>query len=151
MAEQDGRLERIRPCMKCGTLLPFSALKCTGCQASTEGAARDGERVRSCLSCGIIVTFDQDPCPACGAPARVEEVADERIKECAACGSLTAYQDLYCDQCGDLSIDWEEDEIAHRSALEAPEGRGGLVETGFGGLLLLGLVCLLFASLGILL
>jgi len=139
--------------MRCGALIPFSAVRCSSCQAPTEGAARDGERVRSCLSCGVIIRFDQDPCPGCGASARVLDptASEERIKECAACGALTRYQDLYCDRCGDLSIDWEEDEIAPRTGLLDPGGRGGHLETLLGGLLLLGLVGLVVASLEFLL
>lgn len=140
------RFERIRPCLKCGGLVPYSALRCHLCGNPTEGAPREGERVRACLSCGVIVRFDQDPCPECGAPARLEPQEDDRVKTCATCGSLTAFQDLYCGKCGDVAIDWERDEIESLPEIEEPLQRrfespwlagalwgGGLLVLAFAG------------------
>ncbi len=97
------RSERIRPCVRCGALMPFSALRCGACGAAGAGAPADDDRVRPCLQCGVILRFDQDPCPQCGARAKQDEDAD-RIKPCAACGELIPFRQLYCSRCHQLSI-----------------------------------------------
>jgi RNA polymerase subunit RPABC4/transcription elongation factor Spt4 len=98
------RLERIRPCLHCGALMPFSALRCGACGKGVPGAPAPDERVRECLQCGVILRFDQDPCPQCG--ARTHEGADDsdRVKPCARCGELLPFAQLYCAKCGDLSF-----------------------------------------------
>ena len=153
MTSSDSHLERIRPCLTCGGLIPFSAVECHLCGTPTEGAPPDGERVRSCLNCGIIVRFDQDPCPECGAAARLApQESDERVKACVQCGELMAFQDLYCGQCGELSIELEEDEIPPRFELNQPSivAQCG-IEMGASVLVVIGALSLGFAGFWILL
>jgi RNA polymerase subunit RPABC4/transcription elongation factor Spt4 len=101
--------------MKCGALLPFSALRCGACGAAVAGAPATDERVRPCLQCGVILRFDQDPCPQCGARAKGEE---DRVKPCAQCGELVPFEQLYCEKCGELSVPIQSDQIAPRLELD---------------------------------
>jgi len=101
--------------MKCGALLPFSALRCGACGAAVAGAPASDERVRPCLQCGVILRFDQDPCPECGARAKG---GDDRVKPCAQCGEIVPFEQLYCEKCGELSIPIQRDEIAPRLELD---------------------------------
>lgn len=117
MAALAHRQERIRPCMKCGALLPYSALRCGACGAPVAGAPAPDERVRPCLQCGVILRFDQDPCPQCGARARGE---DDRVKPCAHCGEIVPFEELYCEKCGELSVPIQSDRIAPRLELDRP-------------------------------
>jgi RNA polymerase subunit RPABC4/transcription elongation factor Spt4 len=114
MAAPAHRQERIRPCMKCGALLPFSALRCGACGTAVAGAPAADERVRPCLQCGVILRFDQDPCPECGARAKGDE---DRVKPCAHCGELVPFEQLYCEKCGELSVPIQSDRIAPRLEL----------------------------------
>jgi RNA polymerase subunit RPABC4/transcription elongation factor Spt4 len=117
MSAGAARSERIRPCLKCGALLAFSALRCGACGAAVPGAPAADERVRPCLQCGVILRFDQDPCPQCGARAKGD---DDRVKPCAQCGELVPFEQLYCEKCGELSIPIQGDEIAPRLELSRP-------------------------------
>jgi RNA polymerase subunit RPABC4/transcription elongation factor Spt4 len=128
--------------MKCGALLPFSALRCGACGAAVAGAPASDERVRPCLQCGVILRFDQDPCPECGARAKG---GDDRVKPCAQCGEIVPFEQLYCEKCGELSIPIQRDEIAPRLELDprptlvtqAPALLAGLaLAMGVGALLL---------------
>jgi len=113
------RLERIRPCLRCGALMSFSSLRCGACGAPSAGGPAD-ERVRPCLQCGVILRFDQDPCPQCGAHAKQEPDAD-RAKPCIACGEVIAFTALYCPRCRELSIAIATDSIPPDVDLE-PRG-----------------------------
>jgi len=138
------RSERIRPCMKCGALLPFSALRCGACGAAVAGAPAADERVRPCLQCGVILRFDQDPCPECGARAKGD---DDRVKPCAQCGEIVAFEQLYCEKCGELSIPIQRDEIAPRLELDprpAPLARAPALLAGLA--LAMGIGALLLAA-----
>jgi RNA polymerase subunit RPABC4/transcription elongation factor Spt4 len=115
------RLERIRPCVHCGALMPFSALRCGACGTAAAGAALGDERVRPCLQCGVILRFDQDPCPQCGARAR-EEAHEDRVKPCAQCGAILPFEQLYCASCGELSIAIQTDDIPPQVELAEPDG-----------------------------
>jgi RNA polymerase subunit RPABC4/transcription elongation factor Spt4 len=128
--------------MKCGALLPFSALRCGACGAAVAGAPASDERVRPCLQCGVILRFDQDPCPECGARAKG---GDDRVKPCAQCEEIVPFEQLYCEKCGELSIPIQRDEIAPRLDLDprptlvtqAPALLAGLaLAMGVGALLL---------------
>jgi RNA polymerase subunit RPABC4/transcription elongation factor Spt4 len=114
------KMERIRPCLRCGALVPFSALRCGSCGHAVSGSLPADERVRPCLQCGVILQFDQDPCPHCGALARPEPDS-ERVKPCARCGEIVPFARLHCPACGDLSIPVESDRIPPQIELdEAP-------------------------------
>jgi len=95
------RLERVRPCLKCGALVPFSAPRCGACGGPVSGARPEDERVRSCLGCGEILRFDEDPCPRCGAPVAPD---GDRVKPCAACGALRPFAETWCGECGGFTI-----------------------------------------------
>jgi RNA polymerase subunit RPABC4/transcription elongation factor Spt4 len=103
------RLERIRPCLHCGALMTFSALRCGSCGTPVAGAPLIDERVRPCLQCGVILRFDQDPCPHCGARARGE--VEDRVKPCTHCGAIVPFDQFYCRECGELSIPIRTDPI----------------------------------------
>ena len=100
--------ERVRPCLRCGALLPYELNRCTDCGFEAN-ATTPTERVRVCLGCDRLLTYDVDPCPSCGAPARRmgEELA--RVKACIECGNVIPFRQLYCERCGDLSVPLEEE------------------------------------------
>ncbi len=126
------RLERIRPCHRCGALMPFSALRCGACGTPASGAALQDERVRPCLECGVILRFDQDPCPQCGARAKSDE--DEgRIKPCAACGELIPFEPHYCPRCGQFAIPIPVDSIPPDVALDVRSRWIDFLPTCIGG------------------
>src|SRR6188508_2549615 len=120
MALAGPRPERIRPCLHCGALMTFSALRCGSCGTPVSGAPPPDERVRPCLQCGVILRFDQDPCPQCGARARPDGETEDRVKPCAGCGELVAFDQLYCGKCGELSIPIETDQIPPVLELNEP-------------------------------
>ncbi len=109
------RLERIRPCFRCGALMTWSTLRCGACGAQSSAAEQAGagvadEPVRPCLQCGVILRFDQDPCPQCGARARGGDDAG-RVKSCVECSELIAFAALYCPRCQALSVPIATDSI----------------------------------------
>lgn len=55
---------RVKPCLECGTILPFDATTCSLCGAPVGGG--DEEAVKPCLACEKIVPFDAFYCPECG-------------------------------------------------------------------------------------
>lgn len=140
------RAERIRPCTRCGALMPYSSLRCGACGAGATGAAGD-ERVRPCLQCGVILRFDQDPCPRCGAQARPTDEPD-RVKPCAACGEWIAFAALYCPRCRELSLPIAVDSIPPdveaqpRESLAARAALAGAALGVAGGLALLAVAVL---------
>jgi RNA polymerase subunit RPABC4/transcription elongation factor Spt4 len=109
--------ERIRPCLKCGALVPFSAPRCGACGTPTPGSPGVDERVRPCQQCGVILRFDQDPCPQCGARTRG---GDDRVKPCAHCGEIVPFEQAYCEKCGELSVPILGEQIAPRLELARP-------------------------------
>lgn len=136
------RNERIRPCLRCGALMTFSALRCGACGAWSAAAADAGaagasvgERVRPCLQCSVILRFDQDPCPQCGARARTDDEAD-RVKPCHACGELIAFAALYCPRCRELSLPIATDSIAPDVELVPPERASDWAPLALGAALL---------------
>ncbi len=139
------RLERIRPCVHCGALMPFASLRCGACGTPAAGAPRSEERVRSCLQCGVILRFDQDPCPQCGARARDDAEAD-RVKPCVQCGELVPFEQVYCIACGELSIAVQIDEIPPAVNLDDQDGATTRLPALLGGAALAtGVVTLLVA------
>ena len=149
-ADAAPRLERIRPCQRCGALMPFSALRCGSCGAAASGAPQGDERVRPCLQCGVILRLDQDPCPQCGARARPDVDAD-RVKPCARCGEIVPFAQLYCAKCGELSVEIEKDEIPPEVVLDEPGRLSDRVPALLGGVAFaMGLGTLLVAAVAIL-
>ncbi len=57
--------ERVRPCLECGTILPFDAEVCSLCGSRGAGAAAE-EAVKPCLACEALIGEDDIFCPACG-------------------------------------------------------------------------------------
>jgi RNA polymerase subunit RPABC4/transcription elongation factor Spt4 len=131
------RLERIRPCLRCGALMTWSTLRCGACGAKSTaaeqaGAAVGDERVRPCLQCGVILRFDQDPCPRCGARARDGDEAD-RVKTCVECGEMIAFGAIYCPRCHGLSLPVATDSIPPDISLTAQAGFRDWAALAFGG------------------
>lgn len=136
------RAERIRPCVRCGALMPFSALRCGACGAAGPGAPADDERVRPCLQCGVILRFDQDPCPQCGALAKADEESD-RVKPCCECSELIPFARLYCPRCHRLSIPIVTDSIPPDVVLVPREPPLAAAPTAVGALAFLAGMALL--------
>lgn len=62
--------ERVKPCLECGTILPFDAEICSSCgtraQSGKEDSSRDEEPVKPCLACGALIGEEALFCPECG-------------------------------------------------------------------------------------
>lgn len=143
------RLERIRPCLRCGALMQFAALRCGSCGAPAAGAPAVDERVRPCLRCGTILRFDQDPCPQCGARARADD--SDRVKPCVHCGELLPFEQLYCGVCGEISIPIQTDQIPSAVDLREPGRLAERLPSLLGGVAFaMGMMTLLFAAAEIL-
>jgi RNA polymerase subunit RPABC4/transcription elongation factor Spt4 len=56
--------ERVRSCLKCGTILRFDQDPCPQCGARARADATD--RVKPCVQCGELLPFEQLYCAACG-------------------------------------------------------------------------------------
>lgn len=100
--------DRVRPCLKCGALMEFRALRCPDCSQPVPGAPREEERVRACLGCEQIVPYSADPCPFCGRSAQWMDLELTRVKPCAECGNVIPFRQLYCERCGGVSISLED-------------------------------------------
>ena len=58
--------ERVRPCLECGTILPFNADACSLCGTRmTEGGAVE-EAVKPCMACEALISEEDIFCPECG-------------------------------------------------------------------------------------
>jgi RNA polymerase subunit RPABC4/transcription elongation factor Spt4 len=57
------RLERIRPCLRCGVILRLDQDPCPQCGARARG--EDDDRVKPCAHCGAILPFEQLYCGEC--------------------------------------------------------------------------------------
>ena len=61
--------ERVRPCLECGTILPFDAELCSLCGVSVRPGARkanEPEAVKPCLACEALIGESALFCPDCG-------------------------------------------------------------------------------------
>ena len=143
MAEAPNSLERVRPCLSCGNLIPFSAMVCEACGEPGPDQNSEEERVQFCLSCGAIVAFHVKKCPQCGSSTREQSTDKHRLKACQSCLRDTPFQNLYCDHCGQLSVEVECDEIPPIAAVSG--GTSGLQQASF-----LGAVFGVVAGLGLL-
>jgi len=109
--------ERVRPCLKCGSLQAFAAGRCPECGAALPEVDQAVERVEACTSCGTIVGFGCSECPECGASVRLPFDPDgDRVKTCVSCEGLVPYSDVYCLMCGNLTVELETPEIPLRVA-----------------------------------
>jgi len=61
-----GGEERVRPCLECGTILPFNAEICSLCGERYRVGRIDEEAVKSCLACDEIIPARHLFCPKCG-------------------------------------------------------------------------------------
>lgn len=57
--------ERVKPCLECGTIVPFDAEVCSLC-GSRAGGSADEEAVKPCLACEALIAEDDLFCPECG-------------------------------------------------------------------------------------
>ena len=58
--------ERVKPCLECGTILPFDAEVCSLCGAREGGSAGAEEAIKPCLACEALIPEDDIFCPKCG-------------------------------------------------------------------------------------
>ncbi|MBI4878299.1 MAG: zinc ribbon domain-containing protein [Planctomycetes bacterium] len=56
--------ERVRPCLECGTILPFDAEVCSLCGTCVQAGAE--EAVKPCLACEALIPESDFFCPQCG-------------------------------------------------------------------------------------
>jgi RNA polymerase subunit RPABC4/transcription elongation factor Spt4 len=61
-----GGEERVRPCLECGTILPFKAEVCSLCGERYRVGRIDEESVKPCLACDDIIPARHLFCPKCG-------------------------------------------------------------------------------------
>ncbi len=58
--------ERVRPCLECGTILPFDAEICSLCGERYRVGRISEEAVKPCLACDEIIPARHLFCPKCG-------------------------------------------------------------------------------------
>lgn len=65
-----GAEERVRPCLECGTILPFDAEVCSLCgeqyRVLSKRGGANAEAVKPCLACDAIIPERHLFCPNCG-------------------------------------------------------------------------------------
>ena len=68
MANAGPTEERVKPCLECGTILPFDAELCSLCGVSARAAkaADEPEPIKPCLACGALIGESALFCPDCG-------------------------------------------------------------------------------------
>lgn len=57
--------ERVKPCLECGTIMPFDAEVCSLCGSRAGGAAAE-EAVKPCLACENLLAEADIFCSKCG-------------------------------------------------------------------------------------
>jgi len=57
--------ERVKPCLACGTIMPFDGEVCSLCGAREAGAQGE-EAIKPCLACEALIPEDDIFCPDCG-------------------------------------------------------------------------------------
>ena len=58
--------ERVRPCLECGTILPFDAEICSLCGERYATSRIDAEAVKPCMACDAVIPARHLFCPECG-------------------------------------------------------------------------------------
>lgn len=74
--------ERVKPCLECGTILPFDAEACSLCGVFAGRKSSADEAVKPCLACNALIAEEDFFCPSCGDFAlRVDVDQDLRPRE----------------------------------------------------------------------
>lgn len=62
--------ERVKPCLDCGTIIPFDAEMCSLCGASagrrSNATSADEEPIKPCMACEALIPASALFCPECG-------------------------------------------------------------------------------------
>ncbi|MFH0944683.1 MAG: zinc ribbon domain-containing protein [Planctomycetota bacterium] len=83
---QDDAEERVRPCLECGTILPFDAESCSLCGVRFASGEGEEEAVKPCVACEALISEEDIFCPECGDFALYVS-SEDRSKDVAALGS----------------------------------------------------------------
>ena len=78
--------ERVRPCLECGTILPFDAESCSLCGVRLGAGEGEEEAVKPCVVCEELISEEDIFCPECGDFA-LHVSTEDRVADQAALGS----------------------------------------------------------------
>lgn len=58
--------ERVKPCIKCGAIMPFDEEVCSLCGTRAAGTGEGEEAVKPCMACEELISEEDLFCPKCG-------------------------------------------------------------------------------------
>jgi RNA polymerase subunit RPABC4/transcription elongation factor Spt4 len=76
--------ERVRPCLECGSILPFGAEICSLCGERYAVDRIEEQAVKPCLACNAIIPARDLFCPDCGDFTLAVHVDRERLEPLGA-------------------------------------------------------------------